>query len=162
MTAEFPGSSGGGGAGVSSFNSRTGAVSLSKADVTGTGLAAADVSADASGAAALAVATEAAARAAGDALAFPLANIRAQRFNAGVFATSQTRDVAFTWTSAFPDANYTVTCVLVDVASSGNSPALREIVGAPSATGFTARITSGAALAVSSGQLLVHAIAIHD
>lgn len=40
--------------GVSSFNTRTGAVTLSKADVTGTGLAAADVSADASGAAAAA------------------------------------------------------------------------------------------------------------
>lgn len=36
---------GGGASGVSSFNTRTGAVTLTKADVTGTGLAAADVSA---------------------------------------------------------------------------------------------------------------------
>lgn len=42
------------GGGVSSFNTRTGAVTLQKADVTGTGLAAADVGADTSGAAATA------------------------------------------------------------------------------------------------------------
>jgi hypothetical protein len=41
----------GGASGVSSFNTRSGAVTLTKADVTGTGLAASDVSADISGAA---------------------------------------------------------------------------------------------------------------
>lgn len=50
-------SAGGGASGVSSFNTRTGAVSLTKADVTSTGLAASDVGADASGAAAAVSAT---------------------------------------------------------------------------------------------------------
>lgn len=57
---------GGGSSGVSSFNTRTGAVTLSKTDVTATGLAASDVGADASGAAA-------AAQAAAEAASLPLA-----------------------------------------------------------------------------------------
>lgn len=40
-----PGGGGGGGSGVTSFNTRTGVVTLLKADVTGTGLAASDISA---------------------------------------------------------------------------------------------------------------------
>lgn len=45
----MPGGSGSGSSGVTTFNTRSGAVTLSKADVTGTGLAAVDVGAIASG-----------------------------------------------------------------------------------------------------------------
>lgn len=65
VVVPVPGPPGTGGtSGVSSFNTRTGAVTLTKGDVTGTGLAAADVGADASGAAAAAQAAAIAAAAA--------------------------------------------------------------------------------------------------
>ena len=71
----------GSGGGVSSFNTRTGAVTLTKADVTGTGLTYSDVGADASGAAA---AAQSAAEAASD----PVGSATTAQTNAEAYADS--------------------------------------------------------------------------
>ena len=86
---------------------------------------------------------------------------QAVRVNAGAFTVSQTRDVTITWPTPFADANYTALAILVDAASTANANALRQIVGLPTASGFTVRVAAGTT-GYSSGQLLIHAIGIHD
>jgi hypothetical protein len=71
----------GGGGGVASFNTRTGAVTLEKSDVTGTGLTYSDVGADASGAAA-------AAQSAAEAASVPTSDLPISIANGGTGASS--------------------------------------------------------------------------
>lgn len=84
---------------------------------------------------------------------------KAQRFGAttptaaSAGATSLT---AYTWTSAFADANYTVTCTGITQANTPTGPSLESIT----ASGFSARVST--ILAAASSYAGLDCIAIHD
>ena len=79
----------------------------------------------------------------------------------GVFAASQSRDIAVTLPVAYTDANYSVFALLYDVAGTANSSALRQLQGAKTNSGFTLRVASGT-VGYSDGQLLADILIIHD
>lgn len=87
---------------------------------------------------------------------------RTARVDVGVLAITSTKDVVVTWATPFNDTNYTVTAMLFDLASTANSDALRQAVGATTAAGVTIRVTSGTSTGYTAGQLILHVIAIHD
>ena len=89
-------------------------------------------------------------------------NIQVARVNCGAMSPTTTIDVAVAWPVAFADTNYTVVATLVEESGgpSANADALRQIVS-KTASGVTVRVADGTT-GYSSGQLFVHAIAIHD
>lgn len=84
------------------------------------------------------------------------------RVDCGALATTTNKDVVVTWAVPFPDANYTVVAMMVDTVSTANADALRQAVGAQTASGVTIRITSGTTTSYLAGQLFLHVIAVHD
>jgi len=85
--------------------------------------------------------------------------VKHQRFGATCTTSASagaTCTSAYTWTSAFADANYTVVCQGITQANTPTGPSIESIT----ASGFTARVST--ILAAASGYAGLDCIAMHD
>lgn len=84
---------------------------------------------------------------------------KGQRVTTGAIAGGATADVTLTWTTAFADANYTVTAEVVEGTAAMNTLTVRKIVSVTAAA-VVVRVENQDGLNARTGTL--HVIAIHD